>query len=73
MKIATVRVGLSRTFNLGDFNSVKIEVALEADMEEGDLSSQAAKTLFTTARDEIREEYLIQTRKKAATSQANEK
>ena len=70
MKVATVRAGLSRTFNLGDYNSVKIETSLEADLEEGDDAGVVLAQLFAAGRAELKQEYLVQKGKKQqATSQ----
>ena len=75
MKIATVRAGIVRTFNLGDYNSLKLETSIEADIEEGDDAKKVIQDLFLMARDEIRIEYLIQVAKKksAESSKAAEK
>ena len=64
MKIATVRAGIVRTFNLGDYNSLKLETSIEADIEEGDDPKQIVQDLFLMARDEIRTEYMVQVAKK---------
>ena len=57
MKVATVIVGYKRTFNLGDYNSIKIEVALEADLEEGDESQNVIANLQEQARMAVKAEW----------------
>ena len=42
-------------YNLGDFNSLHIEVTLDADVEEGETVEQVAGALLDAAKGQVRE------------------
>jgi len=47
---------LGRTVNLGDFNSVKMEVSIEDEVKTGETREDALLRLQTFVKDEIRKE-----------------
>lgn len=57
MKVKTVAVCYGRKFNLGDYNSLNLEVTLWADLEEGDSPDDVTGALQGKARDAVRREY----------------
>ena len=65
MRITTINVTYARTFNLGDYNSARFEVALSAELEqaengeEGDEDEQAAlEQLWHLAKDSVKAQAL---------------
>ena len=58
MRITTVSVGYARTFNLGDYNSAKFEVAFSAELEEGEDATEAHAQLWALARDAMKAQSL---------------
>lgn len=50
MKVTTVQVLYSRTFNLGNFNSAKFECGLAAEIEEGESEARVAELLYDVAK-----------------------
>lgn len=57
MKIKQIHVSYSRTFNLGNYENVKIEAGLVADLDEGDNLQTAFEELRQEARLQVRAEY----------------
>lgn len=53
MVLKTISTTYGRKLNLGDFNSVHIEMALWADLEEGDDEAAAAEALRQMARHQV--------------------
>lgn len=45
MKITEISVGVSRTFNLGDFNSLRLEAGATASVEEGEIEAAREELL----------------------------
>lgn len=65
MRIVSVNVTYARTFNLGDYNSARFEVALSAELElaenaeEGDEDERAAlEQLWQLAKDSVKAQAL---------------
>ena len=58
MRVVTVSVGYTRTFNLGDYNSAKFEVAFSAELDEGEDPQQAHAALWALAREAMRAQSL---------------
>jgi hypothetical protein len=58
MRVLTVSVGYARTFNLGDYNSAKFEVAFSAEVDEGEDATEAHAALWAMARDAMRAQSL---------------
>ncbi len=57
MRIKQIHVSYSRTFNLGNYENVKIEAGLEADLEEGDNLQTVFEALRQEARLQVATEY----------------
>ena len=53
MKLTTISATYGRKLNLGDYNSAHIEMALWADLEEGDDPAAAATALRQMARHQV--------------------
>lgn len=53
MKLKTISTTYGRKLNLGDYNSVHIEMSLWADLEDGDDEAIAADALRTMARNQV--------------------
>ena len=49
MKLKTVKVDVSRTRNQGDFNSVRISLEVEAQVQKGEKLSKVANDLYLSA------------------------
>lgn len=49
MRIKTVKVDVSRTRNLGDFNSCRISLELEAEVKKNETISKVAEDLYLAA------------------------
>lgn len=71
MRITTINVTYARTFNLGDYNSARFEVALSAELElaenaeEGDEDERAAlEQLWQLAKDAVKAQALPVLRKR---------
>lgn len=43
-------------YNLGDFNSLHVEVTLDADVEEGETIEQVTKALLDAAKEQVRDQ-----------------
>lgn len=43
-------------YNLGDFNSLHVEVTLDADVEEGETIEQVTSALLDAAKEQVREQ-----------------
>lgn len=57
MKVNSVAVCYERKFNLGDYQSLKLECTIWADLEEGDESQQVIQNLQDQARDAVKREF----------------
>ena len=57
MRVNTVSVSYGRKFNLGDYNSLSLEVTLWADLEEGDVAQAVINSLQDQARNSVKAEY----------------
>jgi hypothetical protein len=57
MKIKTISVSYSRKFNLGDYNSLGLEVTYWADLDESDDPVLITKHLQAAAREDVKREY----------------
>jgi hypothetical protein len=55
MKIKTISVTYSRTFNLGNYNSAKFEYQIAAELEDGDDVQEVERDLWLAAKDNIKE------------------
>lgn len=55
MKIDHIRVGQSQTFNLGEYNSVKFTIELDATLDEDDDPEESTKLLRAACKESIRE------------------
>lgn len=53
MKLKTISTTYGRKMNLGDYNSVHIEMSLWADLEEGEDEAAAAEALRTMTRNQV--------------------
>lgn len=53
-KIITIRVVYGRRINLGDYNNAHLECELTADLDEADDPEVVSRTLWETARDQVR-------------------
>ncbi len=56
MKLRSVGVEYGRTFNLGDYNNLRITISLQADLEDGDDPELAVKGLRQMARRHAQDE-----------------
>jgi hypothetical protein len=52
-KVTQVSVSYSYTFNLGNYSSVRPEVSLTAELEEGDSPETVQRTLLDTAKGQV--------------------
>lgn len=57
MKIREVSVTVSRTFNLGNYESLRLEGGAVADLQEGDDVVAARAQLLTEVRESLRQQY----------------
>lgn len=57
MKITKITATYGRVFNLGNFNNVRIETTLEAEIEEGDAVDACFEELRSQAREQVAMEY----------------
>lgn len=64
MKVTAVTVEYSRLLNLGDYNNVRLEAGISADIEEGEMPEEALRELTATVREAVREALLEVARKK---------
>ena len=58
MRVKTISVSYERKFNLGDFNSLKLEATVWADLDEGELTDESIETLQGTVKSAVAKEYL---------------
>ncbi len=58
MQITKVTVGFGSTINLGNYNSARFDVQLEAELDEGEDVEQAVQQLHQQARDNVRRQAL---------------
>lgn len=54
MNVTTISVTYARTFNLGDYNSMRLEAAVSAELEVGDDPEQAQAALWAIAKDSVK-------------------
>ena len=64
MRVTTINVAYSRTFNLGDYNSAKFECALSAEMEEDEDEAAALAALWEVAKATVKAQALPVVRKR---------
>lgn len=50
-------VGLGRTYNIGNYESFRIEGAVEADLDPGETPLEAAKKIHPILRDQMKETF----------------
>ncbi len=53
MKIKSTSVSFGVTANLGNFNSVRVEMSIEADLGDGDVSTTIRARLLEQLQDEV--------------------
>ena len=58
MRVTSISVGYTRTFNLGDYNSAKFEVALSAELDDDEDPQEAHAELWAMARDAMKAQSL---------------
>lgn len=58
MKVTTIACSYERKFNLGDYNSLKLEVTSWADLEDGDDPAECRRKLLGECRDHVRDEFV---------------
>ena len=58
MKITEITIGVSRTFNLGDYNSLRVEASASASVEDSVDMDSARATLLAEVRETLRRTYL---------------
>ena len=49
MKVRTIKVEISRTRNMGDFNSCRISLSLEAEVKKGETIADVSQDLYMAA------------------------
>lgn len=57
MKIIKITATYGRVFNLGNYNNVRIEASLEAEIEENDSVDSCFEELRAEARNQVATEY----------------
>ncbi len=57
MKPRRVVVGLGRTYNMGHYESFRIEGAIEADLDPGESPLEAAKQMHPLLREQMKETF----------------
>jgi hypothetical protein len=57
MKIDKIAAGYERKFNLGDYNSLSLEVTIWADVEDGDDPQAVIQAVQDKCRDSVKAEY----------------
>ena len=65
MRLFEIRVNYARTFNLGDYNSARFEVALAAEIEEDDDPAEVEAELWRMAKESLKAQALPVVRKRA--------
>lgn len=58
MKIKTLTATYDRRFNLGDYNSLRIEVSVSAELDEEDWADAVMLAIQLRAREAVRSEYI---------------
>jgi hypothetical protein len=53
MKIKTVSVNYSLTYNLGNYNSIKVEAGAEAELEKGETKEEIYDRLFEDLKTQV--------------------
>lgn len=64
MQIKTLSVTYARTFNLGDYNSARFEVAVAAEFEPGDELAAVEAELWRVAKESLKAQALPVIRKR---------
>lgn len=54
MQIKSINVTYARTFNLGDYNSMRLECAMAAELAEGDDPAQAEQRLWEMVKESVK-------------------
>ncbi len=57
MKIDKISITYNRAFNLGDYNSLRLEATVWADVDEGDNPDECIRALQEQVRDAVKKEY----------------
>ena len=57
MKLKEIRLTVSRTFNLGNFESLRVEAGAVADLEDGETPDQARARMLDEVRISLREQH----------------
>ena len=57
MRITEVTIGKAMTFNLGNYESARVEVAMTADINEGDDLHGCVEALSNTVQSRLRKEF----------------
>lgn len=55
--IRTITVGMGRTYNMGDYESYRIEGAITVELEPGDTPAEAAEKSFPILREQMKKTY----------------
>ena len=58
MKLTEITIGVSRTFNLGDYNSLRVEASATASVEDTVDLEAARATLLAEVRETLRRTYM---------------
>jgi hypothetical protein len=58
MRIISINVTYARTFNLGEYNSMRLECALSADLDEDEDPAAAQAELWQLAKDSVKAQAL---------------
>jgi hypothetical protein len=70
MKIKEISVTVSRTFNLGNFESLRLEAGATAGLDDGETPEQARPQLIEEVRASLREQHAAFHQKKQQGQQA---
>jgi hypothetical protein len=65
MRVTTIQVTYARTFNLGDYNSARFEVAVAADLDDDEDPAVVQAELWQTAKASLKAQALPVLRKRA--------
>lgn len=64
MKLETVTISYQRVFNLGNYESLRLECTLEASADEGETAEDVATTLYVSAKAIVKEQAMPVIRKR---------
>lgn len=64
MKVVAISVTYARTFNLGDYNSMRLECAISAELSEDDSLDAAQEALWLVAKDSVKAQAMPVLRKR---------